>query len=62
MDILTLSETNRNWDREPDENTIWSAIRKWKSTARTYAAINRLKLKIYIYIEKLITGGGLRKL
>ena len=42
VDILALTETNRNWDNELDKNTIWSAIRKWKSEARTYAAHNRL--------------------
>ena len=41
VDILALTETNRNWDKETEEYTIWNAIRKWKSEARTYAAHNR---------------------
>ena len=31
VDILALTETNRNWDKETEEYTIWNAIRKWKN-------------------------------
>ena len=43
IDILSLTETNRNWSQEIEENTIWTAIRKWRSEARTYAAYNKLE-------------------
>ena len=43
IDILSLTETNRNWTQETEENTIWNAIRKWRCEARTYAAYNKLE-------------------
>lgn len=42
IDILSLTETNKNWAKITDEETIWNAIRKWRSEARTYAAYNQL--------------------
>ena len=42
IDILSLTETNKNWAKITDEDTIWNAIRKWRREARTYAAYNQL--------------------
>ena len=30
VDILALTEVNKRWSVVPEENTIWSAINKWK--------------------------------
>ena len=40
IDIVALTETNRNWKLESNENTIWEAMKRWKPEARTYAAHN----------------------
>ena len=41
IDILALTELNKRWSAIAEENTIWSAITKWKEHARTYATYNR---------------------
>ena len=41
VDILALTEVNKRWSVVPEENTIWSAINKWKEHARTYASYNK---------------------
>ena len=41
VDILALTELNKRWSAIPEENTIWSAINKWKEHARTYASYNK---------------------
>ena len=40
IDIVALTETNRNWKLESNENNIWEAMKRWKPEARTYAAHN----------------------
>ena len=42
VDVMSLTVTNTDWSKEPDEFTIWNAIRKWNSEARTYATYNQL--------------------
>ena len=41
VDILGLTETNKRWSVIPEENTIWSAVNKWKEHTRTYATYNK---------------------
>ena len=40
VDILALTELNKRWSAIDEENTIWTALRKWKHIGRTYAAYN----------------------
>ena len=41
VDILGLTELNKRWNVIDDEHTIWTALRKWRRTGRTYTAYNR---------------------
>ena len=41
VDIVALTEVNRNWTLESNKNTIWEAMKRWKPEAQTYAAYNK---------------------
>ena len=42
VDILALTELNKRWSAIEEENTIWTAMRRWRKQGRTYAAYNKL--------------------
>ena len=42
VDILALTELNKRWSAIEEENTIWTAMRRWRKQSRTYAAYNKL--------------------